>query len=356
MTPGRSRETIEAALPLVVIFLLFVFAFLTLQPFIPALLWGIFLSVSLLPMNERLVARLGGRRTMASLGMGLLLTLVMVLPIAGLARAIVAFIPVALEWLSTATTSAAGGSSAEATATVGFAEAELDSVWQELARDLDYIRQRLGANVQPIANWLMTEGRLVGTFVLEFALGVLIACLLLRSAPSVGGSLRRFAQRVGGDYGTETLDHAVLTVRSTVLGILGSAAAQTAVASISYVVVGAPHWPILALLTFLLALLQIGAILIWAPLAIWLWTGGQEGMAIFLVVWGVVVVGLVDNLVKTAVVSRGANVPAILAFLGALGGLLTWGIVGIFLGPVIVAVSYQIILRWLTDDVSDPAE
>jgi predicted PurR-regulated permease PerM len=350
MTPGRSREAIEAALPFVVIFLLFVFAFLTLQPFIPALLWGIFLSVSLQPMNERLVARLGGRRGMASLAMGLLLTLVMVLPIVGLARAIVAFIPVALDWLSAATTASAAGGGREAAAAVGFAEAELESIWQELARDLDYIRQRLGDNVQPIANWLMTEGRLVGTFVLEFALGVLIACLLLHSAPSVGAMLQRFAQRVGGDYGAETLDHAVLTIRSTVLGILGSAAAQTAVASVSYVVVGAPHWPILALLTFLLALLQIGAIVVWAPLAVWLWTGGQEGMAVFLMVWGLIVVGLVDNVMKTAVVSRGANVPAILAFLGALGGLLTWGIVGIFLGPVIVAVSYQIILRWLSDD------
>jgi predicted PurR-regulated permease PerM len=334
-----------------VLVLLFAFAFLTLRPFVPALLWGVFLSVSLLPAHDRLVTRLGGRRTAASVGMGLVLTLVMIVPIVGLARAIVGFMPVALDWLSAAAPRVAGAASgADLAPTRGFAETEIDSMWQELAHDLDFIRQRLGDNVQPIANWVVTEGRLVGSFVLEFALGALIACILLQSAPSVGGTIRRFAGRVGGSYGTDTLDHAVLTIRTTVLGILGSAAAQTAVASVSYVVVGAPHWPILALLTFLLALLQIGAILIWAPLAVWLWSAGQEGMAVFLVIWGVVVVGLVDNFVKTAVVSRGAKVPAILAFLGALGGLLTWGIVGIFLGPVIVAVSYQILLRWLSDD------
>jgi predicted PurR-regulated permease PerM len=114
--------------------------------------------------------------------------------------------------------------------------------------------------------------------------------------------------------------------------------------------VGAPHWPVLALVTFILGMLQVGPILVWVPLAIWLWSGGETGLALFMVAWGLIAIGLVDNLVKTAVVSRGAQLPAILAFLGAIGGLITWGIVGIFLGPVIVAVSYQIVVRWLRDD------
>lgn len=351
MIPGKAREVIETALPLAALLLILFLGILALRPFLPALLWGAILSVSLYPAHSRLTARLGGRRSLATFATALVLCVVMLLPIAGLARALIAFIPEALTWLGSS-----GGPAllpeATASGVFGFAESEAQSVWDALLGDLDAVRKQFGANVQPVASWLLTEGRVVGTFVLEFALGVVIASILLNNAQRIVGPLGRFAHRVGGDFGAETVSRAVLTIRSTVFGILGSAAAQAGVASIGYVVVGAPHWPILALATLLLGILQIGPILIWAPIAIWLWLGGKVGLAVFLTVWGLVAVGLTDNLVKTAVVSRGANVPAILAFLGALGGLITWGIVGIFLGPVIVAVCYQLILRWLQEEAS----
>ena len=94
-------------------------------------------------------------------------------------------------------------------------------------------------------------------------------------------------------------------------------------------------------------MIQIGPILVWVPLSIWLWGEGETVLAIALVAWSVGVVGLSDNLVKMVMVSRGADIPSILAFLGALGGFLTWGIVGLFLGPVVIAVCYQITMLWL---------
>jgi predicted PurR-regulated permease PerM len=102
--------------------------------------------------------------------------------------------------------------------------------------------------------------------------------------------------------------------------------------------------------TFLLGMLQVGPVLIWAPLSLWLWLDGQVGMAIFLAIWGLFAVGLSDNVVKSLVVSRGANLPAILVFLGAVGGLLVWGIVGIFLGPIILALCHELTLWWLGED------
>ena len=133
-----------------------------------------------------------------------------------------------------------------------------------------------------------------------------------------------------------------------------AAAAQTTVASFAYWLAGAPHWPILSLLTFVLGLIQIGPILIWLPLSIWLWIDGQIAMSIFVSGWGLLFVSLTDNVVKAMVLARGANLPAILAFLSALGGLIAWGIVGLFLGPVMVAVCYQIIRSWLQVDAVIP--
>ncbi len=142
----------------------------------------------------------------------------------------------------------------------------------------------------------------------------------------------------------------VLTIRYTVLGILGSAAVQTALAAFSFWVVGVPHWPLLAFASFLLGLLQVGPVLVWGPIAIWLWLQDNTGMAIFLSVWGLIVVGLSDNAVKSLVVARGADLPTVLVFLGAVGGLLIWGIVGIFLGPVVLALCMELLLWWLEDE------
>ena len=106
------------------------------------------------------------------------------------------------------------------------------------------------------------------------------------------------------------------------------------------------------MLTFVLGLIQIGPALIWLRLSIWLWSDGQIGMFVSVSLWGLIVVGLSGNVVKTLVVSKGSDIPAILAFLGAIGGLVTWGIVGLFLGPVIIAVCYQITLAWLHSDLA----
>ncbi len=196
----------------------------------------------------------------------------------------------------------------------------------------------------------MLEGRLIGHFVLEFLLGLILAAVMLQNADTLKRLSAKTFQKLGGARGIKLTVRSVLTIRYTVLGILGSAAVQTAIAAFAYMIVGVPHWPLLAFATFMLGLLQVGPVLIWGPLALWLWLAGQTGMAIFLAVWGLFVVGLSDNAVKAIVVARGANLPTTLVFLGALGGLIIWGVVGIFLGPVILALCLELILWWLQED------
>ncbi len=196
----------------------------------------------------------------------------------------------------------------------------------------------------------------MGVFVAEFALGVLLAAILLHRAEPLGRASFGILDRIGGAFAADLGRRAVTTIRSTVLGVLGSAAAQTGVASFAYFIAGVPHWPVLSMLTFMLGMIQIGPILIWLPIVFWLWSNGQMGMAIFMTVWGLVAIGLTDNVVKSLVLARGAQVPAFVAFLGAIGGLLTWGVVGIFLGPVILAVCYEIAIRWIGNkDTEEPS-
>ncbi len=343
----RSRDAVDAALPILALVLVLLLGFTTVQPFLPAMLWGVFLSISLAPLHERFVHLLKGRRGLASIGIGLLLTLVLVLPIVGLSRSLIAFIPEILVWFSEEGVPLIAPGDAGAPVERDTFTGEIKSIWDTLLWDLQFIRDHFHEELRPAAFWLIREGRLVGVFVAEFAIGVLLAAILLHRAEPLARAAFGILQQVGGSFASELGERAVATIRYTVLGLLGSAAAQTAVASFAYYIVGVPHWPVLALLTFMLGMIQVGPILIWLPISFWLWSNDQIGLAIFMTAWGLVVIGLTDNVVKSLVVARGANVPAILAFLGAIGGLLTWGVVGIFLGPVILAVCYELTIRWI---------
>jgi predicted PurR-regulated permease PerM len=344
MNNGRSREILESGLPLLLLIVLFMLAVATLLPFLPAILWGIILSVALAPFHAWLVRRLGGRRLLGTWIVSLLLVVGLVLPMVFLSRALIAFVPDAIAWVG------ALGAREEAVPAAELllpASREIADIWDAVLADLAVIRDHFGSELRPAAFWLIGEGRLVGTFVLEFALGVIMAAVLMHRAEAAGSVVQRLLELVGGAFARRMGGHAVTAVRSTVVGLLGSAAVQTVVAAVAYVIVGLPHWPILALATFMLAMVQVGPVLIWGPAALWLWMTDQPGMAVFLVLWGLVVVGLSDNVVKALVVSRGADIPALLAFLGAVGGLFTWGIVGIFVGPVILGVAYQLVVQWV---------
>ena len=350
----RSRELVETTLPILALMLLLLLGFTTVQPFLPAILWGIFLSVSLRPVHDRLTRVLGGKRGRASVLLGVILVVLLVLPILGLSRSLIAFIPDALVWFSEQGTDLIGAEVGEIDVERNPITGEITSIWDTVIRDLQFIRTHFGEELKPVAFWLIREGRFVGVFVIEFAVGVLLAVILLHRADGLSRATAALLQRVGGAFALELADQAVVTIRSTVLGVLGSAAAQAAVASVAYFIVGVPHWPILALLTLMLGLVQVGPILVWLPVAFWLWSNEAVGMAVFMCIWGMLVVGLTDNVVKSFVVSRGAHLPAILALFGAIGGLLAWGVVGIFLGPVILAVCYQLVIRWMESEEDAP--
>ena len=344
MEPNRSRELIEGALPLVVLLAIFFLTFSTLEPFLPALVWGVILAVALQPVHGYFVRLSGGRRSIATAILAMLLVLVLVLPMLGLSQALLAFIPDVLEWAS----EQAGEDSPPFA--VPEAGQSIQGIWRTIIDDLAYLRLHFEDELRPVAFWLINEGRMIGTFVVEFAIGVALATIILHRSVSIGSAFMQVTERVAGPIAHDLSLGAVTTIRSTVFGVLGSALVQTALASIAYWFIGAPHWPVLSVLTFLLAMIQIGPLLVWIPLTLWLWADGETVTVLVFVAWGLFVVGLSDNVVKMALLSRGTELPSLLAFLGALGGLMTWGIVGLFLGPVLVAVCYRITTIWLREE------
>jgi predicted PurR-regulated permease PerM len=145
----------------------------------------------------------------------------------------------------------------------------------------------------------------------------------------------------------ELAAYSVETTRQAVRGVLGAALAQTLVATFAFAVAGIPGWVIWAGITFILSLVQVGPMVVTLPMAGWLWMSDRPGMAIFMALWSLIVVNITDNVIRPMLLSKDGNLPATLAFLGALGGLVEWGVVGVFLGPVILAVGYKLFLKWI---------
>lgn len=344
---AEARELLERILPIGAIAIVFFMGALTLSPFAPALLWSVFVSIALHPLHVSLSGRLGGRRGLATTTIIIGLIFFVLIPMLFLVRSVIAVLPeIAILLVE-------GGhlESIGLDLPTNIPPTWVD-LWNGLRDDFEAVRRLVGDDLRLLFSTLILEGRLVGHFVLEFLLGLILAAVILQNADPLERLSSKAFQKLGGARGLQLAVRSVLTIRYTVLGILGSAAVQTAIAAFAYVIVGLPHWPLLAFATFMLGLLQVGPVLIWGPLAVWLWLDGQTGMAIFLAGWGLFVVGLSDNAVKAIVVARGANLPTTLVFLSALGGLIIWGVVGIFLGPVILALCLELIIWWLQEDVA----
>jgi predicted PurR-regulated permease PerM len=142
------------------------------------------------------------------------------------------------------------------------------------------------------------------------------------------------------------VDLAISTVRGVVYGILGSLLAQGILAGVGFLVAGVPGAFLLGFLTLFLALIPGGPALLWLPASLWLYQQGATGWAIFLALWGLLVVSTADNIVKPYFIGRGSDLPFILVLLGVLGGAIAFGVIGIFLGPTLLAVGYTVVRDW----------
>lgn len=165
-------------------------------------------------------------------------------------------------------------------------------------------------------------------------------------AAVVARRLEAALHRIAGEQGAALLTVAGGTAHGVVYGILGSCLAQAILAGFGFWLAGVPGALFLGLLTFFLSLIPLGPVLIWLPAAILLFAQGATGWGVFLVIWGLFVVGTIDNVIKPFFISRGGALPFILVLLGVLGGAFAFGFIGIFVGPTLLAVGYSLLKEW----------
>lgn len=336
-----------------ILLMLLVGCLLVLRPFISALLWAVVLCSSSWPVYRRLLGWLGNRRTLAALVMTLGMILILLLPflIVGTTladnvqdltvatkRMIQDGPPAPPAWLAKVP---------------GVGQRATD-YWQSLATDTSKIWTEAQRLIEPASSWLLKGGLALGGGLIQLAFSIFIAFFLFRDGVAAAERLTMAVERISGERGKHLLTVAGKTIRGVVYGILGTALAQAVVAGIGFLIAGVPGVALLALLTFFVSIVPIvGTALTWVPAAIWLFHQGSTGWGIFMLVWGFGVANL-DNVVKPWLISQGSNLPFILIFFGVLGGALTFGFIGVFLGPTLLAVGFRLVEEWAVIKRAEP--
>ncbi len=194
---------------------------------------------------------------------------------------------------------------------------------------------------------MLALGALVGNGILQISLSLFMAFFFYREGHIVAEALSATINRIGGDHGLRLLEIAGNTVRAVVYGIIGTALVQGVFAAIGFLIAGIPGAILLGFITFLVSMVPGGPLLVAAPAAYWVYRQGFDGWAIFVLVWGVIDSTL-DNVIRPVLISRGVSTPLLLVVLGVFGGVVAFGLIGLFIGPTVLALAYSLIQPWLS--------
>lgn len=337
------RQDLERYLIWIALALLLAGCVWVILPFVTALLWASVLSFCVWPIHRRLLARLGGRKTLAALLMALAMVCVVLLPFVvvgvSLADNVKELAAAVRAWVD------AGPSMPGWVVKIPFVGEYLATQWAAFAADSRRLANAARPLLEPLGRGLLGAGMIVGRGIVELSLSILIAFFFLRDGKAIAERLCSTADRIAGERGGHLLNIAGNTVRGVVYGILGTALVQAVIAGIGFVIAGVPGALLLALLTFFLSIVPMGPPLIWIPAALWLFQQGQTGWGIFMIIWGLLV-SSVDNVVKPWLISQGSDLGFLLIFFGVIGGALAFGFIGVFIGPTLLAVGHRLVQEW----------
>lgn len=351
-SPALS-EPVRTALRLVVVGSLLLAVLYILRPFLPSLLWSAFIVISAWPGLAWLQQRFHWNRLACTLLLALILIGALIGPLLAGITALVTH----SETLIVDAKAAIEKIPAEppaALADLPLVGSGLANQWREAVDNTQSLRARLAPELQKSSRWLFRQVGTVGALFLQLLLVVVFSLVFYVNATTLDALTERIARRIGGEQALQARDQARQAIRSVALGVVLTAIIQSALALVGLLLVGAPLAVLITFICFLLAIAQIGAAPPLLVVAGWLyWGQGDTGWALFMVVWGLLVVGGLDNILRPLLITRGIRMPLTLVFAGVIGGLLAFGLIGIFLGPTLVVIAHTLLLAWLQEPHSD---
>jgi predicted PurR-regulated permease PerM len=235
-----------------------------------------------------------------------------------------------------------------------FVGKSVSGYWESVAADPQRIAQDLRPLIKPVREFLVAFSAGVGGGILEFALALLMASLLYVWGDDLNAVLNRVVYRLAGESGQRQLAVVASTVRGVFNGVIGTAAVQGLLALVGFWIAGVPGAFLLGIATCFLSVVPGGPVFIWLPAMLWLYASGATGWAIFMGIWGGVIVSGSDNVIRPLLIGKGVRAPLGLIFLGVIGGILAFGFLGLFIGPTVLAVAFNLFQDWLATHPAVP--
>lgn len=324
-------------------------SFWILRPFLPALLWATMIVVSAWQLMLQVEALLWGRRALAVAAMTLALLLVFVVPFSLAVGTLVTHIDEIVEWAQSLKTFTVPEppSWVESLPLAGTRAA---SAWRQFASSgLEELARYASPYARDAARWFLGQLGSLGALTGQFLLTVVVAAVLFARGETVEADVRRFGRRLAGTRGDQAVTLAGQAIRGVALGVVVVALGQAALGGIGLAVAGVPFPVLLTALMFLSGVVQVGVVPVLAAAVVWLYWQGFHGWGTALLIW-TIFVGTIDNVVRPILIQKGAQLPLLLVVAGVLGGLIAFGLVGIFVGPVVLGVSYMLLQAWVREE------
>ncbi|HEX4522981.1 MAG TPA: AI-2E family transporter YdiK [Casimicrobiaceae bacterium] len=323
-------------------------SFWILRPFLLSTIWAAMIVVATWPLMLRLQARLG-RRGLAVAIMSTAMVLVFVAPLLLAIQTLVDNTDTITRWIRGLATSPLPPPP-DWLSRIPLLGTRIADYWSSIAgAEKGELASRLAPYTATAAAWLAGALGSFGLLGIQFLLTVVVAVILYTRGEAAREAMIRFGGRLAGDRGKSVVLLAGQAIRAVALGVVVTALVQTVLAGIGLAVAGVPFAGLLTGVILLLCIAQIGPIIVLVPAVIWLFWNDAQGWGTALAIW-TVIVGALDNILRPLLIRRGADLPLLLIFAGVIGGLLAFGIIGLFVGPVVLAVSYTLFNEWVREE------
>jgi predicted PurR-regulated permease PerM len=348
--PSNDRATargIELAIRLSVLALLLYLSLTLIRPFLTIAIWSIVLAVALYPLYERIASQLGGRRRLAAALLTFVCLLIIIGPATWLALSLIDGIRTLSEHLDLS--SLALPRPRESVKGWPLIGGQIYDFWALASSNLREALAKVAPHLKPVGSSLLGIAADAGTGALKFFIAIIIAGFLYPPAPVLADSIRGFARKLDAGHGEGFVRLAAATIRTVSRGVIGISVLQAFFVGVGLVVAGVPAASVITSAVLVLGIIQIGPSIVIIPLIIWSWTAMETTTALLFTAY-MIPVNLMDNILRPLVMGRGLDTPMLIILIGVIGGTISYGITGLFLGPIILAVIWELLVAWIREN------
>lgn len=348
---AARQDLARVTLAVLCILLLIVGSLWILRPFVAAIVWATTIVVATWPLLKSVEVRLGNRRAPAVAVMTATMLLLIIVPVLAASTVLVSYAGEATA-MARKLTEAGVPPPPAWVAALPLVGGSLSTAWARTAAEGPAgVTTTLGPHVTDAARWVLGRaGSLAGTG-LQFLLVVVLCAVMYSNGDTAANTIRRFGRRLAGGRGENAVILAGQAIRGVALGVGGTALVQTALGGLGLLVAGVPFVGLLSAIMLMLCIAQLGPALVLFPAVGWMYWRGDHAWATALLVWSTFAT-VIDNVLRPVLIRKGADLPLLLIIAGVIGGMLGFGLVGIFIGPVVLAVSYTLLQNWIDEGLA----